>query len=342
MCCCFTLLFLLLLLLCVLLLLHSFNCFTLLFLLLFCCSSAALLLLLLSLSALLCCFFCSDVCAAAQFICFTLLTTAALLCALLFLSQSTVSVALLFLLFFYVCFCFCFCCCFFKTWKNICQYFNLLEVLWIRISILCFHLLYFFCKREWQCWKCITVFWRGIFIPVLATVPELSGSLQSVTISGLSPPYLPPLGQLWCPFETVISYSNLVVILHLIYPDKRHWQLYKWPCRSATHPRWCTATMDTFSLHFSWVSFGYNSWTWQMVRFPDWLESGSGNLTRYHCADIRYLLLDNWPCVLWCVHLILSTWILNQWPLALLLTTIWVRWLRICVFCICVFDTLRY
>ena len=39
-------------------------------------------------------------------------------------------------------------------------------------------------------------FCRGIFIPVLAPIPQLSGSSQSVTISGLSPPYLPPLGQL--------------------------------------------------------------------------------------------------------------------------------------------------
>ena len=62
-------------------------------------------------------------------------------------------------------------------------------------------------------------FCRGIFIPVLAPIPQLSGSSQSVTISGLSPPYLPPLGQLWRLVETLISYSNLVVILHLTYYD---------------------------------------------------------------------------------------------------------------------------
>ena len=54
---------------------------------------------------------------------------------------------------------------------------------------------------------------RDIFIPVFVAIPGLSGTLQSVTISSLSPPYLHPLRQLNNTKTQIHKYTNTITCL---------------------------------------------------------------------------------------------------------------------------------
>ena len=82
---------------------------------------------------------------------------------------------------------------------------------------------------------------RDIFIPVFVAIPGLSGTLQSVTISSLSPPYLHPLRQLNNTKTQIHKYTNTQIQLPASFQLFSWIEEHKW-----TYVLWCV--FDTLLL----------------------------------------------------------------------------------------------